>query len=146
MVVNIIIVDLDWSRIGMNAHSSRHQTWGSSRFDGAFSTPHSSRDDMKCVHSWRTESAMKAYWGRPRFLVWQGYFWDCINIQIHETSLWPNESGVGLLACFEVWVCGRSWVRAPAGAIVRRVFHPTRTLVRFSLLKCPSVPNSKKFW
>ena len=38
----------------------------------------------------------------------------------------------------------RSWVRAPAGAIVRRVFHPTRKLVRFSLLKCPSIPNSKK--
>ena len=35
--------------------------------------------------------------------------------------------------------CGRSWVRAPAGAIVRRVFHPTRKLVRFSLLKCPSI-------
>ena len=30
-----------------------------------------------------------------------------------------------------------------AGAIVRRVFHPTRKLVRFSLLKCPSIPNSK---
>ena len=46
---------------------------------------------------------------------------------------------------YEVWVCGRSWVRAPAGAIVKRVFHPTRKLVRFSLLKCPSLPNSKKF-
>ena len=34
----------------------------------------------------------------------------------------------------------------PAGATVRRVFHPTRKLVRFSLLKCPSIPNSKKFW
>ena len=45
-----------------------------------------------------------------------------------------------------VWVCGRSWVRAPAGAIVRRVFRPTRKLVRFSLLKCPSIPNSKQFW
>ena len=30
----------------------------------------------------------------------------------------------------------------PDGAIVRRVFHPTRKLVRFSLLKCPSIPNS----
>ena len=30
-----------------------------------------------------------------------------------------------------------------AGAIVRRVFHPTRKLVRFSLLKCPSIPNSE---
>ena len=27
--------------------------------------------------------------------------------------------------------------------IVRRVFHPTRKLVWFSLLKCPSIPNSK---
>ena len=31
----------------------------------------------------------------------------------------------------------------PAGAIVKRVFHPTRKLVRFSLLKCHSIPNSK---
>ena len=45
----------------------------------------------------------------------------------------------------KVWVCGRSWVRAPTGAIVRRVFHPTRKLVRFSLVKCPSIPNSKIF-
>ena len=30
-------------------------------------------------------------------------------------------------------------------SIVRRVFRPTRKLVRFSLLKCPSIPNSKKF-
>ena len=50
---------------------------------------------------------------------------------------------MGLLACYEVWVCGRSWVRAPAGAIVRRVFHPTRKLVRFSLLKFPSILNSE---
>ena len=34
----------------------------------------------------------------------------------------------------------------PGGAMVRRVFHPTRKLVRFSLLKCPSIPNSKNFW
>ena len=73
MVVHIIIEDLDWSRIGMNAHSSRHQTWGRGRFDGAFSTPHSSRDGMQCVHPWRTERAMKAHSGRPRFLVWKGY-------------------------------------------------------------------------
>ena len=40
---------------------------------------------------------------------------------------------------------GGRGVRAPARAIVRRVFHPTRKLVRFSsLLKCPSIPNSKK--
>ena len=52
--------------------------------------------------------------------------------------------GRGTPACYEVWVCGRSWVRALAGEIVRRIFHPTRKLVRFSLLKCPSVPNSKK--
>ena len=32
----------------------------------------------------------------------------------------------------------------PAGAIVMRVFHPARKLVRVSLLKCPSIPNSKK--
>ena len=51
---------------------------------------------------------------------------------------------MGLLACYEVWMCGRSWVRAPAGAIVRRVFHQTRKLVRASLLKCPSILNSKK--
>ena len=44
----------------MNAPSSRHQTWGRGRFDGAFSTPHSSRDDMKCVHSWCTERV----WGK----------------------------------------------------------------------------------
>ena len=50
---------------------------------------------------------------------------------------------MGLLACYEAWVCGRSWVRAPAGAIVRRVFHPAKKLVRLSLLKCPSIPNSK---
>ena len=31
----------------------------------------------------------------------------------------------------------------PAGEIVRRVFHPTRKLVRFSLLKFPSIPNSE---
>ena len=36
-----------------------------------------------------------------------------------------------------------SCVHARPGAIVRRVFHPTRKLVRFSLLKCPSIPNSK---
>ena len=44
----------------MNPPSSRHQTWGRDRFDGAFSTPHSSRDDMKCVHSWCTERV----WGK----------------------------------------------------------------------------------
>ena len=44
----------------MNAPSSRHQTWGRGRFDGAFSTPHASRDDMKCVHSWCTERV----WGK----------------------------------------------------------------------------------
>ena len=33
-------------------------------------------------------------------------------------------------------------VRAPAEAILRRVFHPTRKLERFSFLKCPSIPNS----
>ena len=44
----------------MNAPSSRHQTWGRGRFDGAFSIPHSSRDDMKCVHSWCTERV----WGK----------------------------------------------------------------------------------
>ena len=44
----------------MNAPSSRHQTWGRGRFDGAFSTPHSSCDDMKCVHSWCTERV----WGK----------------------------------------------------------------------------------
>ena len=44
----------------MNAPSSRHQTWGRGRFDGAFSTPHSSRDDMKCVHSCSTERV----WGK----------------------------------------------------------------------------------
>ena len=44
----------------MNASSSRHQTWGRGRFDGAFSTPHSLRDDMKCVHSWCTERV----WGK----------------------------------------------------------------------------------
>ena len=44
----------------MNPPSSRHQTWGRGRFDGAFSTPHSSRDDMKCVHSWCTERV----WGK----------------------------------------------------------------------------------
>ena len=32
------------------------------------------------------------------------------------------EPGVRLLACYEVWVCVRSWVCAPAGTIVRRVF------------------------
>ena len=32
---------------------------------------------------------------------------------------------------------------AAAAAIVRRGFHPTRKLVRFSLLKCPSIPNSE---
>ena len=52
---------------------------------------------------------------------------------------------ISIIACYEVWVCGRSWVRAPAGAIVRRVFHRTRKLVRFSLLECPSIPNSKQF-
>ena len=36
-----------------------------------------------------------------------------------------EQVGCGTLACYEVWVCGRSWVRAPAGEIVRRVFHPT---------------------
>ena len=46
----------------MNAPSSRHQTWGRGRFDGAFSTPHSSRDYMKCVHSWCTERV----WGKVR--------------------------------------------------------------------------------
>ena len=62
---------------------------------------------------------------------------------LRTASLWPNELGMGLLDCYEVWVGGRSWVRAPAWAIVRRVFHPTRKLVRFYLLKCPSISNSK---
>ena len=44
----------------MNAPPSRHQTWGRGRFDGTFSTPHSPRDDMKCVHSWCTERV----WGK----------------------------------------------------------------------------------
>ena len=44
----------------MNAPSSRHQTWGRGRFDGGFSTPHSSCDDMKRVHSWCTERV----WGK----------------------------------------------------------------------------------
>ena len=47
---------------------------------------------------------------------------------------------MGLLACYEVWVCGRSWVRATAGAIVKRVFHPAKKLVRFSLLNSEVVP------
>ena len=37
---------------------------------------------------------------------------------------------------------GRGFVPT-AEAIVRRVFQPARKLVRFSLLKCPSIPNSK---
>ena len=35
-----------------------------------------------------------------------------------------------------------SWVHTPAREIVRRVFHPARKLVRFSLLRCPNY-NSK---
>ena len=31
----------------------------------------------------------------------------------------------------------------PGRGKVRRVFHPTRKLIRFSLLKCPSIPNSE---
>ena len=31
----------------------------------------------------------------------------------------------------------------PARGKIRRVLHPTRKLVRFSLLKCPSIPNSE---
>ena len=50
-------------------------------------------------------------------------------------------TGVGLLACYEVWVCGRLLVHAPDGAIVGSF--SSRKLVRFSLLKCPSIPNSK---
>ena len=38
---------------------------------------------------------------------------------------------------------GRGFAPRP-GAIVGRVFHPTRKLVRFSFLKCPSIPNLKK--
>ena len=49
----------------------------------------------------------------------------------------------GLLACYAVWVCGRLWVRTPPGAVVRKVFHRARILVRFPLLKCPSTPNYK---
>ena len=37
-----------------------------------------------------------------------------------------------LLVMKSVW--GRSWVRAPAGAIVRGVFHHAKKLVRVSLL------------
>ena len=33
--------------------------------------------------------------------------------------------------------------RPDGGNSIRTVFHPTRKLVRFSLLKCPSIPNSK---
>ena len=50
---------------------------------------------------------------------------------------------MGILACYEAWVCGRLWIRASARAIVRSVCHPAKKLVRFSLLKCPSIPNSK---
>ena len=39
-------------------------------------------------------------------------------------------------------VGGRGFAPQP-GAIVKRVFHPARKLVRFSLLKCPSISNSK---
>ena len=38
---------------------------------------------------------------------------------------------------------GRSWVHASTGAIVRRVFHPARKLVRFSLLQWPYILNSE---
>ena len=63
--------------------------------------------------------------------------------RLYIASLWRNELGVGLLACYEVWLCGRSWVRASTGAIVRSVLRPTRKLVRSSLPKCPSIPNSE---
>ena len=43
---------------------------------------------------------------------------------------------MGLPACYDVWVCGRSWVRIPAGVIVK-------VLIRFSLLKRHSIPNFK---
>ena len=55
------------------------------------------------------------------------------RVIIYTASLWSNEYGVRLLACYKVWVCGRSW----------RVLHPARKLVRFYILKCPSMPNSK---
>ena len=34
----------------------------------------------------------------------------------------PMAERAGRVTRCEVWVCGRSWVRAPVGAIVRRVF------------------------
>ena len=43
---------------------------------------------------------------------------------------------MGLPGYHDVWVVGRSWVRAPAGVIVQ-------VLIRFSLLKCHSIPNFK---
>ena len=50
---------------------------------------------------------------------------------------------MGLLACYEVWVYGRSWVRAAAGAIVRGVFHPAMKLVWIYLMKFHYIPNYK---
>ena len=58
-------------------------------------------------------------------------FW---KLHIHKDSLLVRDS---LLATKP-----GSWFVAQVGAIVRRVFHPARKLVRFSLLKFPNIPNS----
>ena len=48
-----------------------------------------------------------------------------------------------LVGCGTPCLLGNLGVREVVGSRVRRVFHPTRKLVRFSLLKCPSIPNSE---
>ena len=70
----------------MNAPSSRHQTWGRGRFDGAFSTPHSSRDDMKCVHSWCTERV----WGKVGRVGKSGEKWEKVGKSGESGEKWPK--------------------------------------------------------
>ena len=72
----------------------------------------------------------------------------CMYMYVYVHHRLPMAEQVGCGTPCLLWSLGVREVvgSRPGRAIVRRVFHPNRKLVRFSLLKCPSIPNSKKFW
>ena len=103
------------------------------------------------------EPAMEGHWDTEASLegrfycIWITFYlciWDNIITCLQYRLPMAERVGCGT-PCLS-WSLGVREVvgsRPGRGNIARRVFHPTRKLVRFSLLKlCPSIPNSKKFW
>ena len=68
-------------------------------------------------------------------------FKSCFIYIYSKTNRLPMAERVGCGTPCWLWEVVGS--RHGRSNIVRRVYHPTRKLVRFSLLKCPSIPNSK---